>query len=158
MIFLVVEKRYQHLTLEKLLRSAITATLKHQRVSRGSEVTLVISGDAKLKKLNREFRRQNKITDVLSFPSGEYKREGGRRYLGDVVISLPRARAQAKERGYSLEEELQLLTVHGVLHLLGHDHLLSREKTHMWAAQEDILKKLGHAANTLRNEQLSREH
>ena len=158
MIFLVVEKRYQHLNLENLLRSAITATLKHQRVSKGSDVTLVISGDAKLKNLNCEFRRQNKITDVLSFPSGEYERGGSQRYLGDVVISLPRARAQAKERGHSLEEELQLLTVHGVLHLLGHDHLLSREKTPMWTAQDDILKKLRRPANALQIEQLSREH
>jgi probable rRNA maturation factor len=64
-------------------------------------------------------------------------------YLGDVVISVPRAAAQAREAGHSLEAEAQLLVIHGVLHLLGHDHAEAQEKDRMWAAQAEILERLG---------------
>lgn len=77
------------------------------------------AGDATVRRLNREFRGKDKATDVLSFP-GEESPEG--RHLGDIVISIPTAERQALERGATLEEEVKLLLLHGVLHCLGHDH------------------------------------
>lgn len=75
--------------------------------------------DDEMRRLNREFRGIDAPTDVLSFP-GDETPEG--RYLGDVAISVPRAEQQAADRGHSLEKEVRLLVLHGVLHCLGYDH------------------------------------
>ncbi len=83
----------------------------------GADVSVTISNDAKLRELNRQFRGKDKATDVLSF---EYDAPKGP--LGDVVVSVDRARAQADEHGHSLQHELELLTLHGTLHVCGYDH------------------------------------
>jgi probable rRNA maturation factor len=81
------------------------------------------AGDRTVRRLNRDFRDRDKATDVLSFP-GEESPEG--RHLGDIVISIPTAERQAEERGATLEEEVKLLLLHGVLHCLGYDHETDR--------------------------------
>ena len=78
-----------------------------------------LSGDRAMRRLNRERRGKDKTTDVLSFPGGETP-EGY--HLGDIVISVPQARRQAEAAGHSLDRELQVLLLHGVLHCLGYDH------------------------------------
>jgi probable rRNA maturation factor len=107
------------------------------------DLTIAIVDEARIRGLNRDFLGHDAPTDVLSFPADEPDPETGQQYLGDVVISLKRAVEQAGEGGHSLEAEMQLLVVHGVLHLLGHDHARSGEKERMWAAQAEILKRLG---------------
>ena len=92
------------------------AQLTREQVARGKEFHCLVTGDAELRLLNLNFRRKNQPTDVLSFPSGE------KNPLGDVAISLGRARAQARERGHSSETEVCILMLHGVLHLTGMDH------------------------------------
>jgi probable rRNA maturation factor len=82
-------------------------------------------------------------TDVLSFSADFEDPDLENRYLGDVVISLPRAIHQAQARGHNTEQELQLLVVHGVLHLLGYDHLTGDDKNQMWSLQDQILNDLG---------------
>ena len=82
----------------------------------GEEVAVTVTNDRRLRELNRTYRGNDRPTDVLSFPYGD---EGA---LGDVVISVDRASAQAEERGHSLQRELELLTLHGVLHVCGYDH------------------------------------
>jgi probable rRNA maturation factor len=108
-----------------------------------ADLTLVLTGDSQIQALNRDFLGKDVPTDVLSFPADESDPQTGRRYLGDVLISLPRATEQAGERGHSVEAEVQLLVVHGVLHLLGHDHAEAGEKARMWAAQAEVLNRLG---------------
>ncbi|KAF0108364.1 MAG: hypothetical protein FD146_938 [Anaerolineaceae bacterium] len=108
-----------------------------------ADLTVVLAGDERIRLLNRDFLGKDAPTDVLSFPADEPDPETGRRYLGDVVLSVPRAAAQAGERGHALEAEVQLLVVHGVLHLLGHDHAQAEEKARMWAAQSEVLARLG---------------
>ena len=103
--------------------------------------------DVRIQALNRDFLAHDVPTDVLSFPADEPDPETGRRYLGDVVISLERAAEQARERGHAFEAEMQLLVVHGVLHLLGHDHAEAEEKARMWAAQAGVLERLGVSPN-----------
>jgi len=132
----------------KPLRKAVLATLAQQDVREACEVVVVISDDAALHDLNTRFRGVDAPTDVLSFADdtrGPYVGGGGKfpRYLGDIVISIDRAREQAEAAGGTLVQELQLLTVHGVLHLLGHDHAEPAEKAAMWAAQAAILTALG---------------
>ena len=91
----------------------------------GSSATLVLVGDERMRALNRQFRGFDRATDVLSFPArnGESPDQGEEAdYLGDIVISVETARRQAQRRGSTLPRELRILALHGLLHLLGHDH------------------------------------
>jgi probable rRNA maturation factor len=132
---------------ETALQSAVEATLRQQGARHSAAVTLVLAGDEEVRRLNQQFRQVDAPTDVLAFPATE----GGDfvhapeqpPYLGDVIISYPRAVAQAVTAGHSPETELALLTVHGTLHLLGHDHATAEDKAAMWTAQETILAELG---------------
>lgn len=125
----------------KLLRRAARQTLAFAGAPAQAELTLVIGDDALLQQLNCQYRGIDAPTDVLSFPSGEIDPETQATYLGDVIISMPRAQAQSTD--HALRDELQLLVVHGVLHLLGHDHGEAAEKACMQAAQDAILQQLG---------------
>jgi probable rRNA maturation factor len=128
------------------LRAVARAVLQaEERTDAGpSELALVITGDDRIRSLNRDFLGYDTPTDVLAFPALE---DGGPfvaapeagTYLGDVIVSYPRAVAQAQERGHSPEQELNLLVVHGVLHLLGYDHADDASKAAMWARQDAIL-------------------
>lgn len=124
-----------------LERAAKTALL--QQSAPDADLTLVLTGDTQVQVLDRDFLGKDAPTDVLSFPARETDPETGRRYLGDIIISVPRAEAQSIAAGHSLEAELSLLVVHGVLHLLGHDHSGAEEKARMWAAQSEVLTRLG---------------
>jgi probable rRNA maturation factor len=108
-----------------------------------ADLSIVLTDDARLHELNRAYLGIDETTDVLSFPSNEEDPQTGVRYLGDILISIPQAERQAREAGHPLESEIQLLVVHGVLHLLGYDHAEPGEKSKMWRAQADILKSLG---------------
>jgi probable rRNA maturation factor len=85
------------------------------------ELTLSFVDNPEIRDLNRKYRRKDKPTDVLSFPLGE-RASDGKFYLGDIVVSVPKAKEQAAERGHALARELEILTIHGFLHLLGYDH------------------------------------
>jgi probable rRNA maturation factor len=108
-----------------------------------AEATIVLSDDAHLQALNLQFLGIDAPTDVLSFPGGDTDPDSEALYLGDVIISLSRAQAQATAGGYPVQDELQLLVVHGMLHLLGYDHAEEDEKVKMWAIQAEILDSLG---------------
>lgn len=90
-------------------------TLAAPRRARGT-VTVALVGDARMRRLNRRFRGIDRATDVLTFPSGD------RGFLGDIVIATGVARRQATARGHGFGVELRVLALHGLLHLLGHDH------------------------------------
>lgn len=126
----------------RLLEEAARATLELSAAP-DADLTLLLTGDEEIRALNRDFLAIDAPTDVLSFPADEPDPETGRRYLGDVVISLPRAAEQAAARGHAVQAEVQLLVVHGVLHLLGHDHADENDKARMWTAQAKALEALG---------------
>ena len=130
-----------------LLERAAQMTLDHAgastTLSANADLTIVLTDDAQLHELNRDYLGVDAPTDVLSFPADEEDPETGVRYLGDILISIPRAKKQAKAAGHPLEAEVQLLVVHGTLHLLGHDHAKVREKARMWKAQAEVMSKLG---------------
>ena len=136
--------RYAEKVKPALLRKTAQATFDQQRVKNRMELTIVITGNAQLRALNRTFRDVDAPTDVLSFASTNHL-QPDTVYLGDVIISYPKAREQAKASGHSVEAEVRLLVVHGVLHLLGHDHYTEAEKNVMWKAQAATLKKIGAA-------------
>jgi probable rRNA maturation factor len=126
-----------------LLERAARLTLDSQPGAIDGDITIVLTDDAQLHELNQEYLGVDAPTDVLSFPASESDPETGAAYLGDILISIARATAQAQTAGHSVEEEVQLLVVHGTLHLLGHDHAGADEKARMWAAQAGILTQLG---------------
>jgi probable rRNA maturation factor len=108
-----------------------------------ADMTIVLTDDAQLHELNREFLGMDAPTDVLSFPASESDPETGTPYLGDILISIPRAAQQAQAAGHTVEAEVQLLVVHGTLHLMGYDHAEAEEKAPMWSAQAEVLSRLG---------------
>lgn len=137
---------------EDLLRNVAEAALA--RAGRGgSEAGITLADDAYLQELNRAYRGIDAPTDVLAFamlesaPGEPPCGEAGPELMGDVVISLERARAQADEYGHSLRRELAYLAVHGMLHLLGYDHASPDAEQKMREAAEEIL-----AANGLGRE------
>ena len=128
---------------ENLLEQAAQITLAHESQSPETGLSIVLTDETRLQQLNRDYLGIDSPTDVLSFPASETDPETGTRYIGDILISIPRARAQAEAAGHPLEAEVQLLVVHGVLHLLGHDHAGADEKAQMWQAQAKVLERLG---------------
>lgn len=132
-----------------LVRKSCIATLNEELFPSNAEVDVTFVDDNEIKKMNTEFRNIESSTDVLSFPLGsdgnyDTNPETNNKMLGDIVISVEHAFAQASLYGHSIEREISFLTVHSMLHLLGYDHVnggleaaLMREK------EEKILNNLG---------------
>ncbi len=137
--------------LKILLRRAIEATLDYEQFCNGCEVSLTFTDNEGIRELNSKFRQIDRETDVLSFPLFDYEGEADepvldeiRNNLGDIVISLEKAQAQAEEYGHSYEREVAFLCVHSMLHLLGYDHERSEaDDLDMRHRQSEIMKLLG---------------
>lgn len=131
------------------LRNVVSATLDAEKVAPPAEVSLLVIGDAEVHRLNRDYRGKDRTTDVLSFGMTGGDREDfitppdGMRHLGEVIVSYPQAERQARDAGHSVKDEMALLVVHGVLHLLGYDHECAADKRRMWRRQKAVLAKLG---------------
>ena len=143
MIGIVVQDPFQDNISEQVLCFAAEAALQICGVNDSPSLSIRITDDAEMQDLNLRFRGIDKTTDVLSFGEDFIDPDLESRYLGDVVISYPRAEDQANSRGHTAAEELQLLVIHGVLHLLGYDHGTGTEKKKMWSIQGKILEKIG---------------
>lgn len=144
---------------EETLNEAAQACLRLEGLRTPAYAQLRITTDEGIRAVNREFRRMDRPTDVLSFPSthcrpgatlgktpGKLLREmdeTGSCFLGDVIISLERAKAQAEEYGHSLKRELAYLTVHAMFHLMGYDHMQDEDKSSMRAMEEKALSSIG---------------
>ncbi len=125
---------------QKTIERAGEETLKREK-SIPSEVSVILVTDNYIKNLNRKYRGRDEATDVLAFPMREGAFSQFHTYLlGDVVISAERAREQAGEFKHGFEEELGLLTIHGILHLLGYDDSTVRGRKKMETRQKEILK------------------
>jgi probable rRNA maturation factor len=123
------------------------AVLDMQSAAPDASLGILITDDGEIQALNQRFRGIDAPTDVLSFaddaPDSAFV-DGSTDppYLGDVVISYTRALEQAAERGHDVTDELWLLIVHGILHLLGHDHATPDEEASMWVVQDAVLRVL----------------
>jgi probable rRNA maturation factor len=138
-----------HVELNGRLPSGVSRTLVHGlveatygRAGSGASalVTVSLVGDQEIRKLNRRYRGKDAVTDVLSFG---YDRSKGDVSLGDIVICLPQVKRQAKRAGKRISEEFALMVVHGMLHLLGYDHVTLAEERVMFGIQHDILIRTG---------------
>ncbi len=116
------------------------------------EISLVITGQERIQNLNREYRHQDKPTDVLSFSLSEQNPEeqtpfigppDGLLHLGEVIISYPQAVIQAQEHGHSIKKEMAILIIHGILHVLGYDHEKPDKEPAMVVHEKEILANLG---------------
>lgn len=123
----------------ELIEGAARLTLKIEEAF--GDLTVLVTSEQRIRTLNRDFRNIDKVTDVLTFPAAEGAAADG--YLGDIMICKKRALEQAEEYGHSPMRELAFLTVHGVLHLLGYDHMTAEEETLMQERQKIILEGLG---------------
>lgn len=115
---------------QKFLRKIAERVFKIVKLKQLQEISLVIVGDARMKALNKKYRGENRITDVLAFDYGE------------IIICLPQARRQAKELGHSLKEELKTLLIHGILHLAGYNDETKKDHSKMIKKQEEIWQRL----------------
>lgn len=116
----IINKQNKHRISKKKFRNLLRKLFERYGLKE-AEMALVFVGKKTIKQLNKKFLGKDAATDVLSFPLGE-KSADGKFYLGDIIISVPQAFEQSLFRKHSLERELELLAVHGFLHLLGFDH------------------------------------
>jgi probable rRNA maturation factor len=130
-------------SLEQAALETVRQSGKDQEGTIDADATILLTGDDQLHEMNLKYLDIDAPTDVLSFPAGYVDPDTNVKYLGDILISYERAKAQAADGGHAVEQELILLVVHGMLHLLGYDHGAPEEKDEMWAAQARILNSLG---------------
>lgn len=142
MISIVIQEPFQGLIPDQVLCNAAEEVLKTSGINDSPALSIKITDDSELKDLNLRFRGLDQTTDVLSFEADFTDPDSGSRYLGDIVISFPQADQQANDRGHTALEEIQLLVIHGVLHLLGYDHDTDENKENMWSLQKAVLSKL----------------
>jgi len=133
-INVVVAPKYARRISQKDLRAAASRVLAMEQPDALQSLSIVVVGDRAMRDYNRRFHNINAATDVLSFPSPIYQD-----YLGDVIISYETAKENARRAGWSVRNELELLVVHGVLHLLGYDDTTPKACEEMWRKQAEIL-------------------
>ena len=121
------------------LRRCAELALKRGRAANPASLTILLTGDARLRRLNREFRGKNKVTNVLAFPAGD----GQDGYLGDVALAYGVTADEAQAGGKRFADHAMHLTVHGVLHLLGFDHQSTEAAREMEPLEARILRELG---------------
>jgi len=148
-----IESKY-----EEIIKKSINKVINYLGYEDNFEVSVVITDNEGIKKINAEFRDIDKETDVLSFPMMEFDDEGNmvedpyvleeeERLLGDIVLSLEKASEQAQLYGHGIEREISFLIVHSMLHLFGFDHIEENDRLLMRAEEEKILNEMGYAIN-----------
>lgn len=128
----------------KYLDKVIKRVLKHENVKNAC-FSIIFVDENEIQEINKEYRGIDKVTDVISFAleDNEDSIHSDMRILGDIYICIPRAEEQANNYGHSMKRELAFLTVHGLLHLLGYDHMKKEDEEEMFALQELILNEEG---------------
>lgn len=144
-------------TLLPVIKRAARVALEFAGKDISYTLSLLICDDEKMRELNNMYRGVNLSTDVLSFPAGVQLPDSIEHFLGDIAISHPTANRQAQKYQLPLEHELALLTVHGILHLLGYDHATIEDENNMWRVQKEILNRLDYDIELLPGERYAQE-
>ncbi|WP_053957563.1 rRNA maturation RNase YbeY [Inediibacterium massiliense] len=138
------EKIKYDLKIEKLIVDAVSLSLEKENVDKEVEVSVSFVDNEEIHKLNKEYREVDRPTDVLSFPQYENMKDIEKfSSLGDIVISLERAKEQSEEYEHSFEREVLFLTVHSMFHLFGYDHDTEENTKKMRQKEEEVLSKMG---------------
>ena len=144
MNLLITSNTNENIDMNDKLYDVVKAVLDNEGLSMDYEVSITFVDKDEIHKLNREYRKVDRPTDVLSFPMNEeFLIEGVDSMLGDIVICMDIAKDQAKEYGHSLDREIMYLTCHSMLHLLGYDHIEEDDKKIMRDKEKEVMKKLG---------------
>ena len=146
---ITIESPFEDVISENSLRHVTENVLGHEGVEHPVELSLLITGDETVHELNRNYRQLDETTDVLAFAFQEDSDfpspVDGITQLGEVIISAEQAERQAAENEHSLEQEIAILTIHGILHLLGYDHQNNKAEQAMRAREKEILDRLSRA-------------
>jgi probable rRNA maturation factor len=128
----------------EILQSLLEFALKKENVD-NVEFNVILVNNEKIQSINKEYRNKDQVTDVISFALEDFKDivYEDYRVLGDIYISLDKAKDQALEYGHSFKREISFLTIHGLLHLLGYDHMNEEDEKIMFKKQEGILEEYG---------------
>lgn len=139
----IINETSENIDIEDL-KKVILFALEHESVC-NAIMNVIIIDNEKIHKINKEYRGIDRPTDVISFALEDDKSfvDTDFRVLGDIYISIDKVHEQAKAYGHSFRRELSFLTVHGILHLLGYDHMKEDEEKIMFGKQEEILNELG---------------
>lgn len=144
MNLLITNNTNENIDMNDKLYDVVKAVLDNEGLSMDYEVSITFVDKDEIHKLNREYRKVDRPTDVLSFPiNEEFLIEGVDSMLGDIVICMDIAKDQAKEYGHSLDREIMYLTCHSMLHLLGYDHIEEDDKKIMRGKEKEVMKNLG---------------
>jgi len=139
----VIDRNYKKLVDQGRITQIFGKAFSLLKVDSIPDLSIIITTDAKLRSLNKSYRGIDETTDVLSFSNEYVDLDSGVKYLGDIFISFPKAKEQAEIAGHRADHELELLMVHGLLHLLGYDHDEKIAKAEMWDLQKQILEDSG---------------
>jgi len=144
--------------LEKMIKAVVLAAISLEKFQKPVEISVTLVDNEQIREINREYRDKDMVTDVLSFPMlefdenhqliaeyevGDYNYDDEVLLLGDIVISLERAKEQAEEYGHSFEREVGFLTAHSMFHLFGYDHENEHDREVMRSREEAVLEELG---------------
>ncbi len=136
--------------IKEMLENVCLKSLQYEEFNEDCEISLSIVTNDEIHDINKQFRNIDSPTDVLSFPQLTFEdgeeadvNENGEIVLGDIIISIDRAKEQAEEYGHSLKRELAFLSVHSMLHLMGYDHMVPEEEEDMFRRQKEILIEAG---------------
>lgn len=150
---------------DQIINRVILEALDYENCPYECQVQVLLTGNEEIHKLNREYRNIDRETDVLSFPAADYPVPGdfsdieerdpmafhpetGELILGDIVLSMDRVKQQAEEYGHSRKRELAFLLAHSMLHLMGYDHMIEKDRLMMEKKQEEILARLGYTRDS----------
>lgn len=136
-IHIKVDPAFKELLNSSQLKSTANKILDELNIT-ASEISLNFVDNTSMQQMNFRFRGLNDVTDVLSFSTNEMNPENGFKILGDIVISIPVALSQAEERQHTLTQEVHLLMIHGILHLIGYDHQDAKDKKRMLLLQRQL--------------------
>lgn len=137
-----VPVKYRKILANDRLDLAAAQTLLALGYEESRSIAVKLTGNKEIQKLNKAYRGIDKTTDVLSFENEYIDPENGEHFLGDIMISVETASSQAEANGNSLQHEIEMLLVHGILHLGGHDHATKKEKIRMATLQDQVLSKI----------------
>jgi metalloprotein, YbeY family len=142
-----IEEFLDEKKIENFIKFILENEYKEEYGKNDYYLSLLIADNKIIKQINKEYRNKDTETDVISFAYNETENIGGLNVLGDIIISLEKVKNQSKEYGHSEEREFYYVLCHGMLHLLGYDHIEEEDKKIMRKREEEILEKFNYTRN-----------
>ena len=140
---ITIHNSQRHLKVNQSRIKTVLARILKEEGHASSEVSLVLVDNRRIKSVNRKYLKKNRITDVISFPLGDRQDPAGDNLLGEIIVSVEKARQEARRRKIPAQKEVLLYCVHGLLHLLGYDDMTPRKRRRMERRQGEMINRKG---------------